>query len=301
MTNIAKTFTQKMTAKVDVKYNESMAEYTTFKVGGAADIIVFPKNLDELLEVLGICRGEQLPYFVLGCGSNVLIKDDGLRGVVISFKRLSDTKQLEESKIEAQGGVFMRELSLFAYSLGLSGLEFAHGIPGSVGGGVYMNAGAYDGEISKTLSKATLIDKSGRVFLADNEQMEFGYRTSLAQKEDCIVYSATFELEAKNKNEIYAKMEELYTKRTSKQPLEYPSAGSTFKRPPGHFAGKLIMDAGLGGHSIGGAMVSSKHCGFVINTGSATCADILSLIEHIQQEIWRQFGVKLEREVKILE
>lgn len=280
--------------------NEPMKNHTTFKVGGPADIFVMPGNTSGLLLVLQICHENNLPYFVIGNGSNLLVRDGGIRGVVISLKSLTKIRLADDNRIYAQAGVMMPDLSKTALEYGLAGLEFAEGIPGSIGGGVAMNAGAYGGEIKDIFCKAKVIDKNLQLIEIDLEFMDFGYRKSVVQEQGYIVCGVTMQLAPGDKVEIAAKMADFRGRRQEKQPLEKPSAGSTFKRPPGHFAGKLIMDAGLQGFSIGGAQVSEKHCGFVINKGDATAADILELIQHVQHTVKDKFGVMLETEVKVL-
>jgi UDP-N-acetylmuramate dehydrogenase len=280
--------------------DEPMRYHTTFKVGGPADVFVKPRGVDELIFVLRACRDGSLSYFVMGNGSNLLVKDDGIRGVVISMAELSEIKLLDSGKVYAQAGAKMPDVSKFALEHGLAGLEFAEGIPGSVGGGVVMNAGAYGGEIKDVFHIAQAIDKNCQLVDIDLQAMDFSYRKSATQEQGCIICSVTMELAHGNKPDIAAKMADYRTRRQEKQPLAVPSAGSTFKRPPGHFAGKLIMDAGLRGFTIGGAQVSEKHCGFVVNIGKATAADILELIEHVQSTVMEKFGVRLETEVKIV-
>ncbi|MCL2397015.1 MAG: UDP-N-acetylmuramate dehydrogenase [Defluviitaleaceae bacterium] len=283
-----------------IKLKEPMASHTTFKVGGPADIFVTPENPEELAHVLKACRDGAVPYFVLGNGSNLLVKDGGVRGVVISLVSTCDVRLLTENTLYAQAGALLPQVSKFALAHSLSGFEFAEGIPGSVGGAVCMNAGAYDSEIGDIFHSAQIIDGDGRLFEISAADMAFSYRKSAAQKEGWVVVSATFKLSPGDKSAIAAKMVHLKEQRTTKQPLNLPSAGSTFKRPPGKFAGKLIMDAGLRGYAIGGAQVSEKHCGFVVNTGGATAADILTLMDHVQCTVQEKFGIWLEPEVRII-
>lgn len=304
MIDISKIFSHNLNKfkknNIDISYNKSLKNYTTFKIGGPCDVFVSPKNIDELLIILNICNDNNIKYMILGLGSNLLIKDGGFRGVIISFSKFYNVTLLEDCKIDALAGASLKELALFAYVNGLKGLEFAHGIPGSVGGGVIMNAGAYDGEISQVFYSARVLTTHCKFLNLNLSQMNFGYRKSIAQEQDHIIYSTTFTLEHGDKKQIKAKIEELYTKRLEKQPLSMPSAGSIFKRPPSFYAGKLIMDAGLRGYSIGDAQVSKKHCGFIVNKGSATAKDVLMLIEHIQQTVFKLFGVMLETEVKVI-
>ena len=283
-----------------VLQSEPMTNHTTFKIGGPADVFATPQTVDGLLFTVQACRDNDVPCFVIGNGSNLLVLDGGIRGVVISLKGLTEIRLLENDRIYAQAGAMMPDVSKFAQEHGLSGLEFAEGIPGSMGGGVTMNAGAYDGEMKDVFWTAQVINRNFRMIDIDLQSMEFAYRTSAAQKHDYIICSVTMQLSQGNKAGIAAKMAEYRTRRRSKQPLAMPSAGSTFKRPPGHFAGKLIMDAGLRGYTVGGAQVSEKHCGFIVNTGNATARDVLDVIENVQTEVMRKFRVMLEPEVKIV-
>ncbi|MCL2168976.1 MAG: UDP-N-acetylmuramate dehydrogenase [Defluviitaleaceae bacterium] len=280
--------------------DEPMSRHTTFKVGGVCDIFLAPASEEELLQALRVCRENGYPHFVIGNGSNLLVKDGGFRGVVISLLQMKEMRLLEGGQIFAHAGVLMKDLAEFARESGLSGVEFIHGIPGSVGGGVFMNAGAYDGEMAHIFVSARCVNQNGNIAQLSNADMNFEYRKSLAQSEGLVVMSAVVQGVRLKKAEISAKMEDLEERRGSKQPLEYASAGSTFKRPDGHFVGKLVEDAGLKGFRIGGAQVSEKHGGFVINRGFATADDILQLINHIQQTIKEKFGVTLETEVKII-
>ena len=280
--------------------NEPMKNHTTFRVGGLADVFVMPKNTGEVLFVLQTCRGKKMPCFVLGNGSNLLVADEGIRGVVISLKNLTEMKLVDDDTIYAGAGCLLPDISKFAREHSLSGLEFAEGIPGSLGGGIAMNAVAYEGEIKQFFRKAHVIDQNCQLCEIELDGMEFAYRQSAVQRDGLTVCSAILGLAGGNAAEISAKMANYRRRRMEKQPLEMPSAGSTFKRPPGHFAGKLIMDAGLRGFAIGGAQVSEKHCGFIINRGGATAADILALAAHVQQVVKDKFDVVLELEVKII-
>jgi len=283
-----------------VLLHEDLKKHTTFRIGGPADWFVVPKNADALASAARICVEENMPYFLLGKGSNVLFGDKGFRGVVISTKMLCGYTLLAGNRIHAEVGAELKDVCAFAQTNGLSGLEFACGIPGSVGGAVFMNAGAYDGEIQNVVATVTVLRPDGSRCEISQDDMAFGYRQSLVQSEKSIALDVIFQLEASTQEGIAAKMADLQEKRESKQPLEMASAGSTFKRPEGHFAGKLIMDAGLRGHSIGGAQVSEKHCGFVINKGNATAADVLALIAHVQETVQRHSGVWLEPEVRLI-
>jgi UDP-N-acetylmuramate dehydrogenase len=283
----------------DIKIDENMSEHIHFKVGGPADILLSPTNEEQLTESIKICKDKNIPYYVIGNGSNLLVKDGGIRGVVIKLTDLN-TIQCRGNFIKAEAGVLLKDVSTKALENTLTGFEFACGIPGSVGGAVFMNAGAYDGEIKNVIREAEVIDSNGDVIVLNRDELELGYRTSKVMKENFVVVSAIFELKLGEDEVIRNRMNELTERREERQPLEYPSAGSTFKRPEGYFAGKLIQDAGLKGVSIGGAAVSEKHSGFVINKGGATAKDILDLIAHVQEEVKRQFGVELHPEVRIL-
>lgn len=290
---------EKIYSENEIMIDENMSNHIYFKVGGPADILVSPSSINQLLETLKICKENNIPYYIIGNGSNLLVKDGGIRGVVIKLVNLNKI-QSRGNFIKAEAGVLLKDVSKRAVENSLTGFEFACGIPGSVGGAVFMNAGAYDGEIKNVIKEAEVIDQNGNLIFLDKEQLELGYRTSKVMKENYVVVSALFQLEEGNEEKIQGRVDELTAKREEKQPLEYPSAGSTFKRPEGYFAGKLIQDAGLKGYSIGGAAVSSKHSGFVINKGGATAKDILDLIAHIQKEVKDQFGVDLYPEVRIL-
>ena len=283
----------------EIMIDENMSDHIYFKVGGKADILLTPSTIEQLAETVKICKENSIPYYIIGNGSNLLVKDGGIRGIVIDLTRLNKI-QSKGNFIKAEAGVLLKDVSDRAVENSLTGFEFACGIPGSVGGAVFMNAGAYDGEIKNVILEAEVLDADGNIIVLNRDELELGYRTSKVMKENFIVVSAIFQLELGDKEKIEARVNELTAKREEKQPLEYPSAGSTFKRPEGYFAGKLIQDAGLKGYSIGGAAVSEKHSGFVINKGGATAKDILDLIKHIQDEVLDQFGVELHPEVRIL-
>lgn len=280
--------------------NELMKNYTTFKIGGVADVVLKPKSYEEVSKAVKLCKANHIPYYILGNGSNLLVSDEGYRGVIIQiYNQLADVK-VEGNQITAQAGALLSKIATKAMENSLTGLEFAHGIPGTLGGAVVMNAGAYDSEMKNVLVTCDVLDETGNVLTLTKEALELGYRTSIIQKKNYIVLGATMVLKEGDQEAIKTYMKELMSRRKEKQPLEKPSAGSTFKRPKGHFAGKLIMDAGLRGHQIGGARVSDKHCGFVVNEDGATCKDIEDLIAHVQKVVEEQFGVLLEAEVKIL-
>ncbi len=278
----------------------SLKEHTSFKIGGVADLYVCPKNLMELINTLAILKENNVPYFLLGAGSNLLIADKGIRGAVIKLGDGFDYAHAKGDYILAGAGVSLAKLATEAKNAELKGLEFASGIPGSLGGALFMNAGAYGGEMKDVVSEVSFIDANGTVKTIPANECDFGYRKSVFSKGDKIIISAKITLQKGNKDEISATMRELNAKRKEKQPLEYPSAGSTFRRPEEHFAGSLIEQAGLKGYTIGGAQVSEKHAGFVINTGNATSKDVCDLIEHIKKTVFEKFGVELEPEVKII-
>lgn len=280
--------------------DEMMNKHTTFKVGGPADLYVIPRSEEELVYAIEVCKSENVPYYVIGNGSNLLVTDKGFRGVIIEVYRQMSDITVEGNCITAYAGALLSKIANTALEHGLTGLEFAHGIPGALGGAVTMNAGAYDGEMKQVLESATVIDDKGQVRTLSADELELEYRKSIISRLGYTVIKATMRLEGGDKEAISAKMKDLMQRRRDKQPLEYPSAGSTFKRPVGHFAGKLIMDAGLRGYQLGGAQVSEKHCGFVINKDHATCQDILDLIHYIQEEVKSKFDVQIEPEVKMI-
>ena len=283
----------------EIKIDENMSNHIHFKVGGPVDILLIPSKVSQVVETLKICKNENIPYFIIGNGSNLLVKDGGIRGVVIKLSNLLFI-EVKDNTIKASSGTLLEDVSKKAVENSLTGFEFACGIPGSVGGAVFMNAGAYDGEIKNVIKEAEVLDRDGNIMVLSKEELELGYRTSKVMKDNLLVLSATFELTKGDKEKIQERVDELTEKRESKQPLEYPSAGSTFKRPEGYFAGKLIQDAGLKGASVGGAAVSEKHSGFVINKDGATAEDVLNLIAHVQNEVKKQFGVELHTEVRII-
>ncbi len=283
----------------NVLIDEPMKNHTSFKVGGPADLLITPTTLEQVKDSIDLCKNSSIPYYIIGNGSNLLVRDGGLRGVVIKFSKLGDIK-VEGDRVMAQSGAPLTNICNEALKSNLGGLEFACGIPGSVGGAVTMNAGAYNGEISQVIESAKVIDKDGNVFLLDKEQLDLGYRMSAIQKYHYIVLEVTFRLHNSEYDTIKNRIMDLNRRRTEKQPLEYPSAGSTFKRPEGHFAAKLIEDTGLKGKSIGGAQVSEKHSGFIINKGGATAGDILNLIEFVQNKVKEKFEVDLHTEVRII-
>lgn len=311
---------------------EPLAKHTTFQIGGPAQFLVMPETIDQVIALVKLCHTHNEPYYVMGNGSNLLVSDKGYIGTIIklgqSFSNITiseiDLNQLDCSKVRvfehtepademdkntksgkqfivrAQAGVKLSKLAGEIADYGLKGFEFASGIPGTLGGAVTMNAGAYDGEIKQAIVEATVLDQTGNVFTLNKEELQLGYRKSIIQTNNYIVLEAVFQFSLGNKEEIWNKINDLNARRRDKQPLEYPSAGSTFKRPEGYFAGKLIMDSGLRGYQIGNAQVSEKHCGFVINKGGATANEVRTLISNIVEIVYSKFGVELEPEVKLL-
>ena len=302
MTNISQ-FQRKfmdLCPNIAQRFNEPLSKHTSFRIGGPAEVMAFPKNLEELSALMKVSRILDCKPVILGAGTNILAPDEGISGLVICLKdSLSGIEQVSVNEIWVAGGVTMTRAAVFAAGLGLGGLEFAHGIPGTVGGGVYMNAGAYDGQLSDCCRCVEVMDLEGNVTTYTSEQMEFSYRHSRLEDEPGIVISATFALEPKPESEIRERMRELMSRRKEKQPLELPSAGSTFKRPEGHFAGALIEQAGLKGFCVGDACVSEKHAGFVVNLGGASSEDVKQLIKEITQIVYDRFGVMLEPEIRI--
>ncbi len=285
---------------LEMNINEKMSRHTTFKTGGPASLFIRPDSLEQLKKVVALLKRAEVPYFILGNGSNLLVSDKGYDGAIISTDKFTDIRLEDEKTIYAEAGVKNSAIAAFARDNSLTGFEFAAGIPGSLGGAVIMNAGAYGGEMKLIVKEVRALSPQGEIIRLDNEALRFDYRTSALKGKDFIVISALLELEKGDKDEISAQMNELALKRKEKQPLEYPSAGSTFKRPEGYFAGKLIEDSGLRGYTVGGAMVSDKHCGFVINKGEATSKDIYTLILNVQNTVHEKFGVRLEPEVILL-
>ncbi|HAT4301811.1 TPA: UDP-N-acetylmuramate dehydrogenase [Clostridium perfringens] len=283
----------------DITVDSPMSEHIYFRVGGPADILVTPVNEEQVVNTLKLCREYNVPYFILGNGSNILVKDGGISGVVIKFNKLNKITT-EGNCVTAQSGALLKDVSKAALENNLRGFEFACGIPGSIGGAVFMNAGAYDGEMVHVIKSARVIDENCNIKNLTKEELELGYRSSIVMKKGYVVIEATVELESGEYASIKDKIDDLTNRRESKQPLEYPSAGSTFKRPEGYFAGKLIQDSGLKGFSIGGAAVSEKHSGFVINKGGATAKDVLDVIAHVQKTVKENFDVELHTEVRII-
>ena len=282
-----------------VKENEPLSNYTYTQTGGPADLLFFPATTAEISAIISWVKTEDYPLTILGNASNLIVRDGGIRGVTVILTELNNIS-VEGKTMVAQAGAPIIEVSATAYANELTGLEFACGIPGSTGGAVYMNAGAYEGEVKDVIKKVTILTRDGEIIEASNEEMEFTYRHSKLQETQDIVLDVTFELKKGDADEIKERMDELTFLRTSKQPLEYPSCGSVFKRPTGHFTGKLIQDAGLQGLTWGGAQISMKHAGFIVNINSATATDYIELIAHIQKIILERFEVELETEVRII-
>lgn len=283
-----------------VKIEEPMKSHTTFRVGGPAAYFVMPRTAEEVAKVTELCAQENVPYYIVGNGSNLLVSDQGYEGVIIQIYKQMNRVEITENEIHAQAGALLSMIANRAMEAELTGFEFAAGIPGTLGGACVMNAGAYGGEMKDVLETVTVLTRDGDVKTLTKEELELGYRTSVIAKKDYIVLSAVIRLENGKKEEIKAVMDDLKEKRITKQPLEYPSAGSTFKRPEGYFAGKLIQDAGLRGFQVGGAQVSEKHCGFVVNKDQATAADVMNLMNQVSDKVYEMSGVRLEPEVKRL-
>lgn len=291
---------RKLGEQVEILVAEPMKNHTTFRIGGPADALALPKTPEEAAEVVRFCHEHAQPYYVLGNGSNLLVSDEGYRGLVLQLYRNFNDIQVNGETITVQSGAMLAAVARTAYQTGLTGLEFASGIPGTIGGAVVMNAGAYGGEMKNVLKEVTVLTKEGEVLVIPAKALELGYRTSVIPKNGWIVLGAVLQLKKGDQEQILARMEELKEQRITKQPLDLPSAGSTFKRPEGYFAGKLIMDAGLRGFTVGGAQVSEKHCGFVVNRGNATAADVWELICEVKRRVKEMTGVELEPEVKLL-
>lgn len=279
---------------------EAMSQHTTFKIGGPADYFLMPDKGEDVGRVIKICKEKEIPYFILGNGSNLLVGDGGYRGAVIQIYRNMSSVTVEGNEITAQAGALLSAVAAAAKNASLTGFEFAGGIPGTIGGAVVMNAGAYGGEMKDVLTEVTVMNAEGDIFTLPTEELELGYRTSIIKTAGYIVLEAKIRLKEGDPEVIRETMKDLTIRRTTKQPLEYPSAGSTFKRPEGYFAGKLIMDSGLAGYQVGGAQVSEKHCGFVINAGDATARDVRTLMDNVRDIVYKKYGVTLEPEVKFL-
>ena len=283
-----------------VREEEYLRHHTTFKIGGPADLFVEPTTMAELSFVLRTIHEFDVPVTIIGCGSNILVKDGGIRGAVVSVRHMTQIMDCNDNTLCIGSGYMLKDASEFAWENGLTGLEFAIGIPGTLGGAVFMNAGAYDGEMSHVVTAVRAVDFQGNIKEYDASHLDFGYRHSVFHDNHEVIGEVIMTLKPGDKNVIKARMDELTEKRESKQPLEFASAGSTFKRPPGYFAGTLIEQTGLKGLSVGDAQVSHKHAGFVINTGSASAKDVLDLIAEVQRRVYDQHGVHLEPEVRMI-
>lgn len=286
----------------DLEFNtaENMSRHTTFRTGGPASLFIRPASTEELRQVISLFKRAEVDYFVLGNGSNLLVSDRGYEGAIISTEKFTDIRLEAENRIFAQAGVMNSKVATFARDNSLTGFEFAAGIPGTIGGAVIMNAGAYGGEMKQVVKEVKALSSDGEIIRLDNKALNFGYRQSALKGKNFVVLSASIELENGDRDKISEYMQELAAKRREKQPLEFPSAGSTFKRPEGYFAGKLIEDANLRGYTVGGAQVSEKHCGFVVNKGGATSTDIYKLICDVREKVLETSGVTLEPEVIML-
>lgn len=284
----------------EILIDETMKEHTSFKIGGPADILILPKDENGILNAIKTCRENHIEPFIMGNGSNLLVRDGGIRGIVIKINDNYNNIQINGDKIYAQAGSLLTAVSRRAMKASLTGLEFANGIPGTIGGAVTMNAGAYGGEMKNIISRVRVIDRQNNIFEYKNEDMNFRYRKSKVTDDGLIVLGVEIQLEKGDYGVIKKRMLELTQQRTSKQPLELPSGGSTFKRPEGYFAGKLIDDSNLRGFKYGGAQISEKHCGFVVNIDNATCKDVLGLINSVQEIVMKKYNVKLEKEIKVI-
>lgn len=286
--------------EMELRVNEPMSKHTTFRIGGPAALMALPKSVSETKTVLRAAHELGIEPFFLGNGSNLLVADEGYPGFIVKLTRDFDQIQEVNRGLETGGAALLSRLASRALEEGFTGLEFASGIPGSLGGAITMNAGAYSGEMAQVLESVTFLDETGEVCTLPASACGFGYRKSIFSDRKCLILKACFHLEQGDPAAIKARMDELAAKRKEKQPLEYPSAGSMFKRPPGHFAAALIDQCGLKGLTVGGAQVSEKHAGFVVNRGGATCTDVLELVDQVKERVFQQTGVELEMEVKVL-
>ncbi|WP_250277652.1 UDP-N-acetylmuramate dehydrogenase [[Clostridium] colinum] len=285
--------------KEQIFINEPMKNHTTFKIGGNADYLLLPNTIQEILDCIKICEKNNIDYYIIGNGSNLLVSDKGFRGAIIKLFKNFNNIEIDKNIIKVQSGATLSSIAKKAYENSLKGFEFAAAIPGTIGGGVSMNAGAYGGELKDVIKEVTILE-NGKIITLDNKDCEFEYRNSKILKNRLVVLEAIIELEIGEKEEILEKMKQNNKARNEKQPVEYPSAGSTFKRPVNNFAGKLIMEAGLAGKSIGGACISNKHCGFIINNGNATCEDVLKLADFACKEVKNKFNITLEKEIRVI-
>lgn len=289
-----------MLPQVELRFHEPLAKHTSFRIGGPAEVMAFPKTEEELSQILKVSKELDIKWVILGAGTNVLAPDEGLGGLVICLKDcMNGMEPLEGERIRVMSGVTMSRASVFASKLGLSGMEFAHGIPGTVGGGVYMNAGAYGGEIGQICESVTVMDRQGRTRTLSREEMGFSYRHSVLEDTGDIVLSAVFHLARDTPEGVMGRMKELLSKRSASQPLDLPSAGSAFKRPTGGYAAALIDGAGLKGFQVGGAAISSKHAGFAVNLGGATAGDVKELLRQVSDRVYESAGIRLEPEIRI--
>ncbi len=300
MQNINTEIFKNIIAEENILYNEPMAKHTSYKIGGPCDVMLVPENKDEVVALIKACRENDVPFYVVGNGSNILVRDGGIRGAVIKISNKMSAIKIEGNKVEAEAGALLGTIVKRALEHSLSGLEFAAGIPGSFGGAVTMNAGAYGGAMNMIVKRITVSDRDGKVFDIEADDLQFGYRQSVIRKRDLIILSGEMELTHGDKDEIKAEMDRLNQKRKAAQPLNLPSCGSVFKRPEGHFIGKLIEDAGLKGTRVGGAEVSTLHANFIVNIANATARDVLDLIELIKQKVKAVFDVDIETEVIVI-
>lgn len=297
MNQALKEYIESVFEKQDIYFQEPMSRHTSFRTGGEADCLLQIRNVVQLQKILSYLRRTGNEYFLLGNGTNLLVSDRGYQGVVLQMGEGLSGISVEGEKIRVQAGALLSKTAKTAMDAGLAGMEFASGIPGSIGGGIVMNAGAYDGEMKQIVEQVTVLNEDGELMELDCDTMEFGYRTSVIRNRPFVVVEALLSLQRGDPEQILAKMADFAQRRRAKQPLEYPSAGSTFKRPEGYFAGKLIMDSGMRGRRVGGAQVSEKHCGFIVNTGNATSEDVAELIMEVQERVKERFGIMLEPEI----
>lgn len=297
MNQALKEYIESVFEKQDIYFQEPMSRHTSFRTGGEADCLLQIRNVVQLQKILSYLRRTGNEYFLLGNGTNLLVSDRGYQGVVLQMGEGLSGISVEGEKIRVQAGALLSKTAKTAMDAGLAGMEFASGIPGSIGGGIVMNAGAYDGEMKQIVEQVTVLNEDGELMELDCDTMEFGYRTSVIRNRPFVVVEALLSLQKGDPEQILAKMADFAQRRRAKQPLEYPSAGSTFKRPEGYFAGKLIMDSGMRGRRVGGAQVSEKHCGFIVNTGNATSEDVAELIMEVQERVKERFGIMLEPEI----
>ncbi len=293
-------FLREHIGKEKVRLNEPMKNHTSFKVGGNSDIFVTPVDVGQIKKILDISKKNDIPLFFMGNGTNLIVSDKGIRGITVKLSDNFSRHEIHGDIMEAEAGILLSRIANIALEHGLAGLEFAAGIPGTLGGAVFMNAGAYGGEMKDVVISTRYMDKTGEIKIVEGEAHQFGYRASFIQRQGGIVLSSRLQLKRGKKSEIKALMDNLNARRKEKQPLCMPSAGSVFKRPEGYFTGKLVEDSGLKGFRIGGAEVSLMHCGFIVNTGNARAADIINLIEHIQNTVKSKFGIELKTEVRIV-